>query len=269
MSCLECGSTTSIFNEALGEKVCEECGFVLVEGMFEETVGAFSHGQKEWIHSIDNNRLGSVNYRYDKKDYNLHRGISLSKMLLTSLTKTNQRGDRLENLYTSCFRAGLFGTVSYEDRATALVFFLLREDNLPFTIKELCKEYNTDSRVVYRLSKKIAVHLGKPNVFSSIPLSAFAERYAEMLGDGSFVRDCGIGADALVNKFSLANENIRPSTHAALISLIAKATGVEFTRKELSDATGISVSTIRVEGKRILNVLGVENIEGRGLNWLL
>lgn len=267
MNCLECNSNNSIFSELMGELVCEDCGFIIVKEMFEETVSPFENG--EIVRSKDNNKIGGLStHRFDNKETNLNRGISLATMLLTSTTKSYQKKDRLENLYLSCYRKGIFRTTSYEDRATALVYYILREDKLPYSIKELCKEYNSNPKAVYKLSKKIAQKMGNPDVFSSIPLHAYVEKYTNDM-DIDFHRDCSVSADALEVKLNNLDENIRPTTHAALIRLVAKSTNFPITRKEIAEKTNFCGTTILREEKRILSILNEDSVEGRGLNWLL
>jgi len=267
MSCLECNSTNSIFSDVMGELVCEDCGFVIVKELFEESVSVFENG--EIVRNKDNNRIGSAStYRYDSTEKNLNRGISLATMLLTSTTKSYQKRERLENIYLICYRRGIFKTISYEDRATALVYFILREDKLPFSLKELCKEYNSNSKVVFKLSKKIAQALGKPDVFSPIPLHSYVEKYTFDM-DKDFHRDCSVSADFLERKLNALDENIRPTTHAALIRLVAKSTNFPLSRQEISSKTNFCGTTILREEKRILSILNEDSVEGRGLNWLL
>ena len=38
MRCDECGSRQTSFDERLGERVCDDCGLVIVVEQFEETV---------------------------------------------------------------------------------------------------------------------------------------------------------------------------------------------------------------------------------------
>ena len=38
MICNECGCTEYEYDENMGEKICKDCGLVLVTEMFEETV---------------------------------------------------------------------------------------------------------------------------------------------------------------------------------------------------------------------------------------
>ena len=55
MNCKECNSDKVEYDERLGEKICVECGFVIVHGMFEETVSNFNNDG-----TLKPNTIGSV-----------------------------------------------------------------------------------------------------------------------------------------------------------------------------------------------------------------
>ena len=57
MSCKECGSIETKFDDILGELCCSSCGLVIITEMFEETVRIVN--AEEPSHSKDK-QLGSV-----------------------------------------------------------------------------------------------------------------------------------------------------------------------------------------------------------------
>ena len=59
MKCPECQSLKNSYDERMGETICDDCGLVLVSGMFEETVHVLDKVGDN-IHSADKGHLGSV-----------------------------------------------------------------------------------------------------------------------------------------------------------------------------------------------------------------
>ena len=47
MKCDECGSRDSSFDERMGERICNECGLVMVQEVFEETVRVTDNTSKD------------------------------------------------------------------------------------------------------------------------------------------------------------------------------------------------------------------------------
>ena len=67
MRCDECGSRETSFDERLGERICDDCGLVIVVEQFEETVRGYTVGDFGNARTGDKGHLGSFT---DKKDFN-------------------------------------------------------------------------------------------------------------------------------------------------------------------------------------------------------
>ena len=59
MKCNECGATENYFDERMGERVCSDCGLVLVQEIFEQNVHILNK-TGDVVHSADNGKLGSI-----------------------------------------------------------------------------------------------------------------------------------------------------------------------------------------------------------------
>ena len=113
MICDECGCKEQTFDETLGEKVCADCGLVLVTEMFEETVHLLDTvGNLK--HSADKGKLGSVitgkgSYKFNKFGKNsvipqyIQNGIMHCNMVIAQVAPNMGLKERVETLYMQLF----------------------------------------------------------------------------------------------------------------------------------------------------------------------
>ena len=272
MSCSECGGIETEYNERIGETECVGCGLILVTELFEETVNAYDVDGNQ-LRSADWLKLGSKplyrNRKLDRADTNLQTGINMSKMLLGSFVTTKALRSRVDVLYIKAFRKHLFGNYSYEDRATALVYYVLRENNNPYTMKEIAKEYNSNIKIAYVIVKRLSIAFGKTIKNDT---RAFAEKYATQLGVGiDYVGACGLVADYFDRVVSERDENLTSSTSAAICWIVAKAQYKQLTQKQISEVSNMSVNIIYKESKRLLGFINtsIKEIEGKGIEGII
>ena len=165
MNCDECGSNDNYFDEIQGERICNECGLVLVQEMFEETVHILDTGGN-LQHSADKGKLGSVitgkgSYKFNKFGKNsvipksIQNGLVHCNMVLANVAPNLNLNERVEKLYIDLNNKGIFGRSQYEARATAVVFYALRENGTPYPFKEVMGEFEPNLKVVKRLVRKI------------------------------------------------------------------------------------------------------------------
>ena len=118
MICDECGCTENEYDEVMGERVCKDCGLVLVTEMFEETVHILDNvGNVK--HSSDKNRLGSVitgkgSYQFNKFGKNsvmpqhIQNGLMHCNMVLAQVCPQMDLKDRVEELYIKLLNVKTF-----------------------------------------------------------------------------------------------------------------------------------------------------------------
>ena len=272
MSCSECGEIETTYNEKIGETECVGCGLILITELFEETVSAYDADGNQ-LRSADWLGLGSKplqkNRRLDRADTNLQTGINMTKMLLGSFVTTKLLRSRVEVLYIKAFRKNLFSSYNFEDRATALVYYILRENGIPYTMKEIAKEYNSNVKVAYVIVKRLSNVFGKTLKNDA---RAFAEKYATQLGIGiGYVGACGLVADYFDRVVSERDENLTPSSGAAICWIVAKSQYKQLTQKQISEVSGVCTRTIYVESKRLLDFINtsIKEIEGKGISELI
>jgi len=272
MSCSECGGLETAYNERVGETECVGCGLILVTELFEETVSAYDADGNQ-LRSADWLGLGSKplyrNRKLDKGNTNLQTGINMSKMLLGSFVTTKALRSRVEVVYIKAFRKHLFSQYSLEDRATALVYYLLRENSIPYTMKEIAKEYNSNVKVAYVIVKRLSNAFGRTGVTDT---RAFAEKYATQLDIGiDYVGACGLVADYFDRVVSERDENLTSSTSAAVCWIVAKSQYKQLTQKQISEVSNMSLNIIYKETKRLLGFINtnIKEIEGKGIEGII
>lgn len=268
--CLECKSNSFSIDERMGELVCDDCGLVLITEPFEQTSYSYN-SNGEMIREPWRTPHTTVNMRsWGKTDRAIHTGIAMCKILLSSLSESKVLRERIDSLYRTLYHKHVFTTSTLEDRSAALVYFLLREQNLPYTLKEVCSEYDCVEKRVFKLSKKIAKSQGKTAIFLISDSRPFAEKYAHKLGDSQFVSKVGRLAyhyDELVTK---TGDNLRPSSSVAFCYIVSIAENMSMSQKTISEQTGISTKTIQMETKRLLKIKNTnkKEIEGKGIEWI-
>jgi len=271
MKCLECQSNDFSLDTRLGELVCNECGLVLVTEPFEQTSYAYDANGERIREAWKNNpTLVKGMRQWGRSDRAIHTGITMCKVLLSSLNSAKSLSDRVDQLYRSLYRKHVFTTTILEDRAAAVVYYILKEANLPFTLKEVCKEYDCVERRVFKLAKKIANELNNTSVFLMRDSSPFAEKYAVGLGNQTFVSKVGRVANHYDNLVKLTGDNLRPSSPVAFCWIVSLLENMGITQKVISEHTGFTTRAIYDETKRLLKIKNTnkEEIEGRGIEWI-
>ena len=100
MKCVECESTTTTFDERMGETICADCGLILSVNIFEETsktVFIKNNDMLVYTRTYDLNRLGSI---IEKKD--------VKSITDYSLRTTNIRTNRSESENKVLIATGIY-----------------------------------------------------------------------------------------------------------------------------------------------------------------
>ena len=270
MLCIECGETETQYNSIIGETECASCGLILITELFEETVSAYdSEGNQ--LSSADWLKLGSrpTHKFLDRENSNVQTGINMAKLLLGTLVTTKSLRADIEVNYLKAYRKQLFGKYSLEDRATALVYYVLRENSLPYTMKEVANQYNANVKVAFVIVKRLSKVFGKK---LNSDTRAFAEKYALQINAGiDYVGACGLVADFFEGVCKVFDLNLRPSSSIAICWIVATAQYKQIKQLELCVVGGVDRKTIYDETKRLLNMVGktIEEIEGKGISELI
>lgn len=253
----------------MGEKECQDCGLIVVTEPFDQTVSLFTH-DGEIIRHVDKTLGSKPIHRYERgKRSHVDVGLGFSKMLMSSLTNSKSQMDRVENAYMTCFRAGIFGQSTYEDRASALVYYVLRERNLPFTLKEVCSEYGANPKLVTKVAKKISKHFKNSGVFVQ-SLDSLLEKYSLQLGDRAFANTCSLLLSFFEKEYEMRTLTLSKSAVAGILYIANLCEFKQLTQKEVGGVVGVSNRTCRDATKKLLRTVGKteSEIKGQGTQWI-
>ena len=280
MKCTECGSLENEFDEVLGERTCKLCGLVLVTEMFEETVHILNE-QGDLKHSSDKGRLGSVitgqgAYKFNRFNKNnvlpthIQTGLMHCNMVLSSVVPDMNLNERVKSLYIELLNKRLLVSYSYEERASAVVFYALKENRTPRAFKEVCREFDASRKRVMRLVRKINQHYGnRVNFMATDPHFMLNNTLSKMKVDNLFREQ----SRKVLEQFESIINNItftKGSSYYACICWITSNIFLrDITRKSISSQTGFSENKIYKQTKKILELVGINStkeIKGIDIN---
>lgn len=273
MICDECGCKENEYDEVLGEKVCKDCGLVLVTEMFEETVHILNK-TGELKHSSDKGQLGSIitgkgSYKFNKfgknsvMPKNVQNGIMHCNMVLASVAPQLELQPRVEKLYLDLLSKGIFGRSQYEARASAIVFYALKENGTPYTFKEVCSEFEPNQKVVKRLVRKInQIHRNSINYTPTNPQFVLTNLLTKVIDDVEFRSQCLKVLEHFEVVVQSSTFNKGRSYYACIIWITSKIyVRNDITKDMLSEKTGYSRWVIWRQTKSILNLIGLESVK--------
>lgn len=282
MICDECGSSENQYCERMGEIVCKGCGLVLVTEMFEETTHSLDRTGTD-IHSAEKGELGSIikgkgSWKYNRYGINnatsnhIQRGLNHCNMVLGSMGITSpQIKSRIHTLYSSLATKGVFGRSPYEARATALVYYALKENGTPHSFNDVCSEFNPPIKVVKRLVRKInQIHRNSINYSPVNPQYLLTQLLSKLDLDKEFERQCLKVLEHFEVTVQALNFNKGRSYYASIIWISANIfLRKDITKESICKVSGFSRWIVWRQTKAILTLVGLESvksIQGKQLN---
>lgn len=283
MNCDECGSNNNYFDEVQGERICTECGLVLVQEMFEETVHILDTvGNVQ--HSADRGKLGSVitgkgSYKFNKFGknsvipQNIQSGLVHCNMVLSSVAPNLNLNERVEKLYLDLNTKAIFGRSQYEARATAVVYYALRENGTPYSFKDVMGEFKPNLKVVKRLVRKINQTFRNSATYMPVnPQYLLEKTLVEITDDLVFKRQAIKVLEFFEVKVQQNTFNKGRSYYASIVWITAKMfVNTQITQVLITEKTGFSRFNIRRQTKEILKMIGLElasQVKGKQLSEL-
>jgi len=276
MKCDECNSKENYYDERLGEKVCSSCGLVLVQGMFEETTHILD-SKGEVIHNADNNNLGSIITGQGSSKYNrfqnpitprhITNGLIYCNMVLSNVSHSQEVKERVERVYHELYSSLKgFTRYTYENRATAIVFYVLREMGTPATMKEVCSEFEVEPKLVRRILRKINSHYKNSQTLIS-PEYYLKKALTQITNDLSFYNQ----SLQVLEKFEkiMGNTNRSKSYYASICWITSNIFVREYTRTLIAEKTQIDEKCIYLQTKILMGLIGCKNvkeIKGKNIN---
>jgi len=187
MKCVECESTTTTFDERMGETICADCGLILSVNIFEETSSIkaleTNNGKSYFGRSEDEVFLGSKIFHKDiknregrlliKENIRLHNNESEKKVNLASgIYLSYYNGGKLKNEVIKKYRIlkdeHLVRGLPLDDVAAGIVYYVLKERGVPVSLKDYSKKTKVPVKNIMRTSKRVTRKFGKPHIFSQL-----------------------------------------------------------------------------------------------------
>ena len=278
-TCPECKSTDFYLDDVLGELSCTNCGYVLEDEMIEgtqksgisEVTGHFDREiTRDYLGSLigkdrtsSTSRLRKTESRFQGTSFSrtLGKGISFVNMTCAEFTKNQHLKEEARRIYTSAIKSHKLRGANYEERAAAVVFFLLKDQNFAVTLDEVSLVAGCKTSRASKYAKEIAAHMRKPYVLHRRNIRSEIEKYALQIrpDDYPLVGDCIDVAFVLQNVYEENNIPITKSFFAISIYFTNLLIKRGLTQARVCEGCKISEVSLRNNVKKILNILGIPN----------
>lgn len=270
--CDECGIIDSDFDEKMGEHVCNGCGLVIVTEMFEETVHLLNNAGEN-IHSADKGHLGSVitgegSYKFNRFKQsvipqNIQQGLMHCNMVLANFSPSPLLKERIEKIYMEAYRKNIFSKFSFEDRATAVVFYALKERGTPLPLKRIMQEFEVNPKRVRKIVRKLnALYRNQINFTEVNPAYMMEYHVLQITKDRVYLQQC---LEVLARFENIVSNSNYTKSKAYYASLCWITTNVferqNPTRNQISEGCEYHPSCIYQTTKSLLALIGKESVK--------
>lgn len=282
MKCLECNTSNFEYDEVMGETACAECGLIAVTEMFEER--QMSVDKEVLLKSSERTRLGSIvsgngkmayiHNRYSDKDNHLKKGVVMCQMVLSSaFDSTTTLRDRVGEVYRELHSKNVFKGVSLEVRATAVVWFVMKENKTPIKIKKLSEEFSCSGKSLNRLIRRISTYYGgRMRHMEADPQYLLKKVANQITDDIVFISQCMETLEMFERVINSSDYNKRNAYYES-ICWISKNIFVypRITLTLIAEKTDASWSAIQKQTKDLLGLIGLKTcaqVKGKQLSEL-
>ena len=269
MKCLECNRSEFEYDEVMGETACVECGLIAVTELFEER--QISVDKEVLLKSSERTGLGSIisgsgkmahiHNRYSSKDHHIKKGIVMCQMVLSNVFESNTTlRDRVGEVYRELHSKNTFKGVSLEVRATAVVWFVMKENKTPIKIKKLSEEFSCSGKSLNRLIRKISKHYGnRMRQMEADPQYLLKKVANQITDDIVFISQCMETLEMFEAIVSSSEYNKRNAYYES-ICWISKNIFVypRITLTLIAEKTDASWSAIQKQTKDLLGLIGLK-----------
>ena len=272
MKCLECNGNKFTMDERMGELTCSDCGLIAVTELFEQSVSS-SNRKGDLIHSPDkvlgSARTSLVPKWFKSNNTRLYNGLRMCNMLLSTLMPRHPLQNRVEECYINLYRSHVLTNMGLEEKATAVVYYVLKENRTPIPLKELRKEFSCNTRTLNRAIKRINKYYNAPRKDGADPTYMLKRVTSKITTDLEFASNC----QEVLEVFESITKDIdcvKGTVYYASICWIAKNMFLHpIKQKEIARKANVSSSTIKLTTKKLLYLIGYENcsqIKGKQIN---
>ena len=282
MKCVECESTTTTFDERMGETICADCGLILSVNIFEETSSIkaleTNNGKSYFGRSEDEVFLGSKIFHKDiknregrlliKENIRLHNNESEKKVNLASgIYLSYYNGGKLKNEVIKKYRIlkdeHLVRGLPLDDVAAGIVYYVLKERGVPVSLKDYSKKTKVPVKNIMRTSKRVTRKFGKPHIFSQLNTDEMVSSIIDKLNsrektrfkekiEGNLRMDCYNFVDYAKQCYDNFDLTFTVSDIVAAIWIVGQNyNSKSITQVALADCSTVSEVTIREKARKM------------------
>jgi hypothetical protein len=201
MICELCSSEDNTLDDRLGERVCDDCGYVMVAHLYEDTTTQAIEGTED-IRAGDRGILGSdIGYQThgagnaklvrslrrnqqrlrDRATQNMGKGILECNMILSPWLPNSNLKDRVHAYYKRFFQDRHTWRWTVGTRATALVYLVLKENGIAISISEISEKNAENRHKVSKAARYFARGINKPWLLNQMAVHNWVEKCGNTL----------------------------------------------------------------------------------------
>ena len=285
MKCVECESTTTTFDERMGETICADCGLILSVNIFEETSsirtfesGNGKYGKSFFGRSDDGVFIGSKMHHKDiknrkddiliRENIRLHNNESEKKVNLASgMYLSYYNGGKLKQEVIKKYRIlkgeHLVRGLPLDDVAAGIVYYVLKEKGVPVSLKDYSNKIKVPVKNIMRTSKRVTRKFGKPHIFSQLNTDEMVSSIIDKLNsrektrfkekiEGNLRMDCYNFVDYAKQCYDNFDLTFTVSDIVAAIWIVGQNyNSKSITQVALGDCSTVSEVTIREKARKM------------------
>mgnify|MGYP000199729772 CR=1 FL=1 len=289
MKCSECNCITTSFDERLGETICNDCGLILSVDIFEETMSVITttkqQGNIKFNRSADIYTLGSVIWKNDVKvGYNSNNYKLFREQLRSVSNPTEQKFKVSSGMFLSYYSGKsllpevflkfkilkeehIIRGLPIDNVAAGIVYYVLKEKNIPVSLKDFSKKSKIPTKNIMRTAKKLTKRFGKAHVFSDLNVNDIINQFIENLNSlegkckipDSVRMDCYNFIEYIKRCYDNFNLTFTRNHIITAIWMVGQThISLNITQDSLKELCNISPYTIRHKTEQICNNLNLD-----------
>jgi len=298
--CEVCKGSSNTIDDRLGERVCDDCGYVMVSNLFEETQSNFYIENGEVIiRSGDRGILGSSigQSRIDEKSMNrklisrlrrnqtwlkdtstknMSKGLLECNMILSPWLPNDNLKERTNTYYKKFFSDRFSWRWRVSTRATAIVFLVLKENGMAVSLQELAYNNGENKQAVSKAARYFARKIRKPWLLHQTSTANLVDRTANKLVECNytnkdqkrkrqFISDCRSITEYIEGIVSQHGIHFGKGHLACSfwITCLLRTRGgwPEYTQKEIGSSCGCAEITLRDNMRKLYKLLNTNKKE--------
>ena len=278
--CLNCNSSSTTFDGKMGELYCADCGLIIEDNMIEENPSTFNTigEQTRELPRAGTRKLGSIVGKgqgkvgsrlrktttfHDKTPFErtLSIGLSYCNLTLSEFNSNFRIKEEVSSNYINAIKGSKMRGASYEERAGAIVFFTLKDNNISVTLDEVSNAAGCKKERLSKYARELAAFFERPYVLHRRNVRAELEKYVYIIrkGDINFFSQCVDVAEYLQRVYEENSFPITKSFFCTAIYITNMLNKRGLTQERVCNGTGVSEVSLRNNLTKVLKVVGIPN----------